>query len=101
MPSAADREEHAAIAGEVDGFDDIRRPGASHDDGGTAINQAVLKPSRLATVELPDGFIWTRGQCGQGTFHAKAGALNLAFEKTNWILQDFDWSNTKAGSAAA
>jgi hypothetical protein len=33
-------------------------------------------------IELPDGFIWTRGECGQGTFSAKAGGLS--FRGVNW-----------------
>lgn len=55
----------------------------------------------LVNVELPDGFIWKRGACGQGSFRAKAGGLSLAFEKTNWILYDFDWSNAQSAAAVA
>jgi hypothetical protein len=45
---------------------------------------------------LPDGFIWKHGECGQGTFRAKAGPLDLNFDKTNWIYYDIDWSNAPA-----
>ena len=55
----------------------------------------------FANIDLPDGFIWTRGACGQGTFRAKAGELNLSFDKTNWILYDFNWHNAQTGIAAA
>ncbi|HVU74567.1 MAG TPA: DUF1326 domain-containing protein [Mycobacteriales bacterium] len=46
-----------------------------------------------AHIVLPDGFIWTKGECGVGSFTAAAEGLSLSFEKTNWILYDFDWSN--------
>ena len=47
----------------------------------------------LANIELPDGFIWKHGQCGQGSFTVKAGPVSLAFDKTNWIPTQFDWKN--------
>ena len=60
---------------------------------GDTFKNPVTGDEHLATVELPDGFIWRRGECGQGSFTAKAGGLSLAFDKTNWILYEFDWSN--------
>ena len=60
---------------------------------GDTFKNPVTGDDHVATVELEDGFIWKRGECGQGSFNAKAGGLNLGFEKTNWILYDFDWSN--------
>ena len=54
----------------------------------------------LANLDLPDGFIWKKGECGQGTFKAKAGALSVEFDKTNWIYYEFDWSNKDAAAAA-
>jgi hypothetical protein len=68
---------------------------------GDSFKNPVTGDEHRANVELPGGFIWTRGECGQGTFRAKAGGLNLSFEKTNWILYDFDWSNTNVSGAAA
>ncbi len=44
---------------------------------------------------LPGGFIWSRGQCGQGSFRASAVGLSVAADKKNWIYYDFDWSNAK------
>ena len=67
---------------------------------GDTFKNPVTGEEHLANVELPDGFIWKRGQCGQGSFHAQAGGLNLRFEKTNWILYDFEWSNAPAAAAA-
>jgi len=42
---------------------------------------------------LPDGFIWREGECGVGTFDAKAADIELNFSGTNWIFYEFDWSN--------
>ncbi len=46
-----------------------------------------------AHIVLPDGFIWTKGECGVGSFSLAAEGLSLTFEDSNWILYDFDWSN--------
>jgi hypothetical protein len=46
-----------------------------------------------AHIVLPDGFIWTKGECGVGSYRAAAEGLDLSFQDTNWILYDFDWSN--------
>ena len=67
---------------------------------GDSFKNPVTGDEHQAVVELPDGFIWTRGHCGTGTFTAKSGALDLAFDKTNWILYDFDWNNAEATAAA-
>jgi hypothetical protein len=32
---------------------------------------------------LPDGFIWKKGEVGQGSFRASAGGLSVDFDKTN------------------
>jgi len=63
---------------------------------GDTLKNPVTGEDHRAYVDLPEGFIWKRGECGQGTFHAKAAGLDLAFEKTNWILYDFDWNNAEA-----
>jgi hypothetical protein len=68
---------------------------------GDTFKNPVTGEEHLANVELPDGFIWKRGECGQGSFTARAGGLSLAFEKTNWILYDFDWTNVESTNAAA
>ena len=67
---------------------------------GDTFKNPVTGDEHHANVELPGGFIWTRGQCGAGTFTAKSGELDLAFDKTNWILYDFDWTNADAAVAA-
>jgi hypothetical protein len=60
---------------------------------GDTFKNPVTGEEHLANVELPTGFIWTKGQCGTGAFEAKAGGLSLAFANTNWIFYTFDWSN--------
>jgi hypothetical protein len=67
---------------------------------GDTFKNPVTGDEHNAIVELPNGFIWTRGQCGAGTFTAKAGSLDLSFAKTNWIIYDFDWTNAAATAAA-
>jgi hypothetical protein len=66
---------------------------------GDSLKNPVTGEDHTAIVELPTGFIWTRGNCGQGDFHVKAGPLELDFEKTNWINYEFAWSNTKTAAA--
>ena len=67
---------------------------------GDVFKNPVTGAEHHANIELPDGFIWTRGQCGEGTFTAKAGELDLSFNKTNWILYEFDWTNAATTVAA-
>ena len=44
-------------------------------------------------MDLPQGFIWKKGEAGQGSFRASASGLSAAFDRTNWIHYEFDWSN--------
>jgi len=67
---------------------------------GDSLKNPVTGEDHTAIVDLPTGFIWTRGNCGQGTFNVKAGGLALSFEKTNWILYEFKWDNASAAAAA-
>lgn len=67
---------------------------------GEAFINPVTGEEHLANLDLPDGFIWKKGECGQGTFKAKAGGMSLEFDKTNWIYYEFDWSNMGAAAAA-
>ena len=60
---------------------------------GDTFKNPVTGEEHLANVDLPDGFIWKFGQCGQGTFHASADGVTVGAEKSNWILYEFDWSN--------
>ena len=60
---------------------------------GDTFKNPVTGESHQAHIELPDGFIWTKGECGIGSFEVEAEGLRLGFTDTNWILYDFDWSN--------
>ena len=60
---------------------------------GDTFKNPVTGEDHYANIELPDGFIWKRGQCGQGSYEASGGGGAIAAEKTNWILYNFDWSN--------
>jgi len=91
--------EKAKISIEGEGPKSVFKAEGIAEARGDAFKNPVTGEDHFANVELPDGFIWTRGQCGQGSFEAAAGGLSLAFEGTNWILYDFDWSN--AGAPAA
>ncbi|HET7328307.1 MAG TPA: DUF1326 domain-containing protein [Nocardioidaceae bacterium] len=48
-----------------------------------------------AHIVLPDGFIWSKGECGVGSFSLEVEGLSLAFDDSNWISYEFDWSNTR------
>ena len=54
----------------------------------------------LAIVDLPTASSGRAANCGQGSFKVKAGEVSLDFDKTNWILYDFDWNNRDAAAAA-
>ena len=67
---------------------------------GESFRNPVSGEKHQAHIDLPDGFIWTRGECGQGTFRASAGPVDIAFDKTNWIKYAFDWSNAPVPAVA-
>jgi hypothetical protein len=67
---------------------------------GETLKNPVTGEDHTVVVDLPSGFIWTRGDCGQGTFKAKAGDFSLDYAKTNWILYEFNWNNRDAVAAA-
>ena len=61
---------------------------------GGAFKNPVTGEEHLANIDLPDGFIWKKGECGQGSFRAKAGPVSIGAENSNWIFYEFDWSNS-------
>ncbi|MBB5161745.1 DUF1326 domain-containing protein [Mycobacterium sp. AZCC_0083] len=73
----------------------FRVPGVGEAKGTTLKNPVTGEEHRVAIV-LEEGFIWKRGDCGQGSFDVDAEGIHLSFKDTNWILYDFDWTN--AGS---
>ncbi len=44
-------------------------------------------------LDLDEGFIWKRGECGQGSFEVEAEGNHLSFDDSNMIVDDFDWTN--------
>lgn len=66
---------------------------------GDTFKNPVSGEEHLANIDLPDGFIWKKGECGQGTFRASANGVSIAGEKSNWIFYEFAWSNAAARAA--
>ena len=66
---------------------------AAYEKRGEAFKNPVTGEDHFAQVHLPAGFIWKKGECGQGTFRAAAAGVSVAAEKTNWILYEFAWAN--------
>jgi hypothetical protein len=93
--------EKAKISIEGEGIKSVFRVDGIAEARGDTLKNPVTGEDHRAIVDLPDGFIWRRGECGQGTFRARAGALSLDFTRTNWILYEFDWSNAAPGAAVA
>ena len=60
---------------------------------GDTFKNPVTGEDHFAEVHLPNGFIWTQGECGQETHRAAAAGVEVASENTNWIRCQFDWSN--------
>lgn len=60
---------------------------------GRSLRNPVTDEPHEAHITLPDGFIWTDGNCGVGSFEVSAEGITLDFSDTNWIRYDFEWSN--------
>lgn len=67
-------------------------PGVGEAKGTTLRNPVTNEPHGVSIV-LEEGFIWKRGDCGQGSFKVEAEGMDLDFKDSNWILYDFDWTN--------
>ena len=63
---------------------------------GDTLKNPVTGEDHIVNVDLPTGFIWKKGEAGQGSFRVSAAGLSIAFEKTNWIYYNYDWSNAAA-----
>ncbi|HXH23710.1 MAG TPA: DUF1326 domain-containing protein [Vicinamibacterales bacterium] len=93
--------EKAPITIQGEGRKSVFRVEGLAEGRGDTFKNPVTGAEHLATIELPDGFIWRRGECGQGSFRARAGGLSVEFHRTNWIYYTFDWSNAGAAAAVA
>jgi len=85
------------VRAEVDIDDDAINSGFSipgvGEARGTTLKNPVTGEDHHAAIVLADGFIWKRGDCGQGNFDVEAEGIHLTFENSNWILYEFDWTN--------
>ena len=85
--------EKAKITIEGSGVKSVFKAEGIGEGHGDSFKNPVTGEDHQAIVDLPGGFIWTKGECGQGTYHASASGVSIAAQKTNWILYAFDWSN--------
>lgn len=69
-------------------------PGVGQARGTTLKNPVTGEDHRVA-INLDQGFIWKRGDCGQGSFDMAAESLSLQFKDSNWIRYRFDWRNDR------
>ena len=60
---------------------------------GESLKNPVTGEEHAVAIDLAAGFIWKRGDCGQGSFHVEAEGVALDFSDSNWIYYDFDWTN--------
>jgi hypothetical protein len=60
---------------------------------GDTLKNPVTGEDHIVNVDLPDGFIWKKGEAGQGSFRASASGVSVDSDKTNWIYYQYDWSN--------
>jgi len=67
-------------------------PGVGSAHGGALKNPVTGEEHRVA-IDLDTGFIWKRGECGQGSFDVEAEGVHLKFDNSNWIFYEFDWTN--------
>lgn len=78
---------------EDDGIDSsLSIPGVGEARGRSLRNPVTDEP-HLVTIDLAEGFIWKRGDCGQGSFSVSAEGIDLDFTDSNWIHYEFDWTN--------
>ena len=60
---------------------------------GRYLTNPVTGEKHEVAIQLAEGFIWSKGDCGVGDFQASAEGVSLEFSNSNWIRYDFDWSN--------
>jgi hypothetical protein len=70
----------------------VEVPGVARATGDTLKNPVSGEDNNVA-IELETGFIWKRGDCGQGAFEVEAAGIKLQYQNTNWIHYQFDWGN--------
>ncbi len=70
----------------------VQIEGVGEAQGRSLRNPATDEPHE-AHITLPEGFIWTDGNCGIGSFSVAAEGLALDFTDTNWIRYTYNWNN--------
>lgn len=60
---------------------------------GDSFRNPVTGDEHQAAISLDDGFIWSHGECGIGSFSVKTGEIDLDFEDSNWINYEFQWGS--------
>lgn len=85
--------EKAKITIEGDGPKSTFKAEGIADARGDTFKNPVTGEDHLANIDLPNGFIWKKGECGQGKFSARAAGIAIGAENSNWILYEFDWPN--------
>ena len=60
---------------------------------GDYLTNAVTGKRHEADINVADGYIFKKAECGVGSFKISAEGINLDYKDTNWILYDFDWNN--------
>ena len=81
--------EKATITIEGSGPKSVFRAEGVGEGRGDAFKNPVTGEDHFAEVHLPQGFIWTRGECGQGAHHASAAGVEVAADNKNWVLYQF------------
>jgi hypothetical protein len=81
------------ISIEGEGRNSVLRIEGVGEGRGDTLKNPVTGEDTIVNIDLPRGFIWSKGQAGRGSFRASAAGISLAFENTNWIYYDYDWSN--------
>ena len=78
-----------------EGLDTTMRVEGHGEATGTTLKNPVTGEVHGVSIVLDEGFIWKEGQCGQGSFDFQAEGIHLAFQDSNWIRYEFDWSNAE------
>jgi len=83
----------AAVEIEGEGLKTTMRAEGVGEATGTTLKNPVTGEEHGVSIVLDEGFIWKTGDCGQGSFEVEAEGIHLAFQDSNWIRYDFEWSN--------
>jgi hypothetical protein len=83
----------ARITVEQDGMDTTLSVDGIGTGRGRYFANPVTGERHEVAIQLTEGFIWSKGECGVGDFEVSAEGVSLSFKDSNWIFYEFDWSN--------